>query len=118
MKQSKPPVGSTDAYALVGIAGQAGCVTLVVVVVALIAGLWLDRQLGSRPVMTLILVVASIPVSVILMLRMVLRSMERFHQQRGHVRVESGSGEPIGGVWREPAQSGRAAPGRDQDDEN
>ncbi len=118
MKQSKPPVGSTDALALVGIAGQAGCLTLVVVVVALIAGLWLDRQLGSRPVMTLVMIGASVPVSVILMLRMVLRSMERFHQQRGHVRVEQGNGEPIGGVWREPSAPGRPPAGRDREDED
>lgn len=41
--------------------------TLIVVFAALLLGLWLDAQFGSRPKFTLILVFASIPLSLFLM---------------------------------------------------
>jgi|GEM_PF-446581 hypothetical protein len=44
---------------------QIGCLTLVIVIAALGAGLWLDSRLGTRPWFTLGLVLASIPVSLV-----------------------------------------------------
>jgi hypothetical protein len=58
--------------ALVGVVGQTGCLTLVIVLVALGAGLWLDSQLNTRPLFALILVLGSIPVTLFLMVRLVL----------------------------------------------
>jgi F0F1-type ATP synthase assembly protein I len=54
--------------ALAGMAGQVGCLTLVIVLGAVFLGLWLDSILGTRPWFTLGLVVVSIPVSLITML--------------------------------------------------
>jgi ABC-type molybdate transport system permease subunit len=54
--------------ALAGMAGQVGCLTLVIVLGAVFLGLWLDSTLGTRPWFTLGLVVASIPVSLLVML--------------------------------------------------
>lgn len=53
---------------LAGMAGQVGCVTLIIVVAAILGGLWLDAHFQSRPTFTLILLVLSIPVSVVAML--------------------------------------------------
>jgi F0F1-type ATP synthase assembly protein I len=53
---------------LAGMAGQVGCVTLIIVVAAILGGLWLDARFQSRPTFTLILLVLSIPVSVVAML--------------------------------------------------
>lgn len=50
------------AFLVEGVA-QIGCLTLVIVIIALVAGLWLDNRLGTRPWFTLGLVLASIPVS-------------------------------------------------------
>ena len=52
---------------LAGMAAQVGCLTLVIVLVALFGGLWLDARFATQPVITLVLVFASIPVSLILM---------------------------------------------------
>jgi MFS-type transporter involved in bile tolerance (Atg22 family) len=52
---------------LAGIAGQVGCLTLVIVLGAVFGGMWLDARFQTRPMITLILVIASIPVSLVLM---------------------------------------------------
>ncbi len=114
MTQPKPPIRSTtDSLELAGVAGQAGCVTLGVVLVALIAGLWLDRQLGTRYIVTILLIVASVPLSIWLMLKIVLRGMARFHAEHGNVPVPSGE-RPVGGLWRKPAG---AAHDKDEDED-
>ena len=61
--------------ALAVVAGQAGCSTLIVVFVALFAGLYLDAHLGTRPLFTIGLLVASVPVSLYAMVRLVLSSV-------------------------------------------
>jgi F0F1-type ATP synthase assembly protein I len=48
---------------LAGVVGQVGCLTLVIILAALFLGLWLDNQFQTRPLFTLILIIASIPVS-------------------------------------------------------
>jgi hypothetical protein len=62
---------------LAGIAGQVGCLTLVIIAGALLLGLWLDAQLNSRPLVTLILLVASVPVSLGTMFFVVRQAVKR-----------------------------------------
>jgi uncharacterized membrane protein len=64
-------------WALLGVIGQVGCVTLVVVLAVIFLGLWLDGQFGTRPWITMVLVIASIPVSIILMLFLVRAGVDR-----------------------------------------
>ena len=59
--------------ALVGVVGQVGCLTLAIIVLALVAGLWLDNQFHTRPLFALVLVMASVPVTLYLMFRVVLK---------------------------------------------
>ncbi len=56
---------------LAGAAGQVGCVTLIIILAAVLGGLWLDSRFHTRPWFTLGLVVASIPVSLFAMLSIV-----------------------------------------------
>jgi hypothetical protein len=49
-------------------AGQVGCATLVIILAAVFGGLWLDARFASKPTFTILLLLASIPVSVIVML--------------------------------------------------
>ena len=56
---------------LAGVVGQVGCLTLVIVIGAVLGGLWLDAHFNTRPILTIVLLVASIPVSVIVMLMIV-----------------------------------------------
>ena len=50
---------------LAAVAGQVGCLTLVVIFLSLFAGLWLDNQFQSRPLFTILLLVGSVPVTII-----------------------------------------------------
>lgn len=54
--------------ALAAVAGQVGCVTIIIVVVALLAGLWLDNRFNTSPIFLATLMIASVPVTVIIML--------------------------------------------------
>lgn len=56
---------------LAGLAGQVGCVTLVIILAAVLGGLWLDAHMHTRPAFTLALLLASIPVSLFAMLYIV-----------------------------------------------
>ncbi len=119
MNNKTPPTQPTESLALAGVAGQAGCVTLIVVIAALVLGLWLDNALNTRqvyhmPVATIVLIVLSVPVSVYLMLRTVLNGMARFHEARGHRQVNSESA--VGGVWRSGEPSGRNTTGNGDGD--
>lgn len=52
---------------LAAVAGQVGCLTLVIVLVALFAGLWLDARFGTKPMLTIGLTIASIPITLVAM---------------------------------------------------
>jgi magnesium-transporting ATPase (P-type) len=57
---------------LAGVIGQVGCLTLAIIAIALFAGLWLDNQFHTRPIITVVLVLASVPLTLYLMFRIVL----------------------------------------------
>ncbi len=52
---------------LAAVAGQVGCLTLVVIFIALFGGLWLDNYLQTRPLFTILFLVGSIPVTLVAM---------------------------------------------------
>ena len=52
---------------LIVLVGQMGCLTLVVILVTVLAGLWLDNTFHTKPIFTMVLLLAGIPLSVILM---------------------------------------------------
>jgi F0F1-type ATP synthase assembly protein I len=51
---------------------QIGLLTLVVVVVAIFGGLWLDRVLSTKPLFTVLLILGSFPVSLYIIYRVAL----------------------------------------------
>lgn len=53
--------------ALAVVAGQVGCLTLIIVLAALFGGLWLDNRFNTRPIFTVALMVISIPVTLVMM---------------------------------------------------
>ena len=57
---------------LIGV--QAGCVSIIIVIAALVVGLFLDRTIGTKYIFTVGLLLVSIPVSLIAMVYSVLRS--------------------------------------------
>jgi hypothetical protein len=58
-------------------AGTSGCSTVILVIGALLLGLWLDALLGTQPALTLLLVLLSIPLSLVVMLYTVLNATSK-----------------------------------------
>jgi len=52
-------------------------ITFLILFVAIFGGLWLDRLLNTRPIITIVLVIISIPVTILLMLRLVKAATSR-----------------------------------------
>jgi len=74
---------------LIVLVGQVGCLTLVIILASVFGGLWLDRTFGTKPLFTLILLFAGIPLSVILMLTIARRTLDRLKS-----RAESSGSKP------------------------
>ncbi|HEY6072226.1 MAG TPA: AtpZ/AtpI family protein [Anaerolineales bacterium] len=66
---------------LIVLIGQVGCLTLVIILASVFGGLWLDKTFGTKPLFTLILLLAGIPLSVILMLVVARRTLARLKLQ-------------------------------------
>lgn len=62
---------------MAGVAASVGCFTLVIILAAVFAGMWLDARNGTRPWFTLGLVVLSIPVSLAAMFLIVRQAISR-----------------------------------------
>ena len=82
MNQSTPPSNKPNAaqyvqsMAFVSVGGQVGCLTLVIVLVALFGGLALDRIFGTKPVFTIILLLGSAPLALYLTFWVAMRSIK------------------------------------------
>ncbi len=63
------------------VAGQVGCLTLLIVLASIFAGLWLDNRFQTRPIITLILVLVSIPVSLVVMFWVARSAVGRLQKQ-------------------------------------
>lgn len=64
-----------------GYAGQMGCLILLVVIVALAAGLLLDNLLDTKPIFTFLFVLGSFPVTVYVIIRLSLTTLARAQRQ-------------------------------------
>jgi len=66
---------------LIVLIGQVGCLTLIIILASVFGGLWLDNTFGTKPVFTLALLFAGIPVSVFVMLVVARRTLARLKDQ-------------------------------------
>jgi F0F1-type ATP synthase assembly protein I len=48
------------------VGGEIGCLTLIIVILSVFGGIWLDRILGTKPLFTISLVLLSAPLSLVL----------------------------------------------------
>ena len=94
-----PAGNSTDAnrgqfnfsIALAVALGLVGCLTLAILLLTLYGGLWLDEQLGSKPLFTVGLLIASVPVTLIVMFWVVRKVTARYlpqNQKQAHPAQE------------------------------
>ncbi len=66
---------------LIVLVGQMGCLTILVIALSVLAGFWLDNTFHTKPVFTLVLLLAGVPVSVMLMLFVARRSLAKLKTQ-------------------------------------
>ncbi len=81
---------------LVGLISQSGCVTVVIIAVALVAGLWLDRRFDSKPLFTLLLVLGSVPVTLYLMVRILTSGLARLQSGKGETAPSAEMEDDVG----------------------
>ena len=77
MTQSEQKGRSILNTLLIVLIGQVGCLTLVIILASVFGGLWLDKIFDTKPVFTLVLLLAGIPVSVFAMLTVARRTLAR-----------------------------------------
>ena len=66
-----------QASLLAGVVGQVGCLTVILIGVALGAGIFLDYFLESRPIFTILFMVGSVPITLYLIVRVSLTAVAR-----------------------------------------
>ncbi|NPA27414.1 MAG: AtpZ/AtpI family protein [Chloroflexi bacterium] len=79
--------------ALAAVASQVGLLTTFIIIVSLLLGLWLDARFNTRPLWTVILLVASVPVTLVLMFWIVRRTVSRITPSTTPKQEEQRRGE-------------------------
>ncbi len=78
---SEPKSTDRKQYALnltlAAVAGQVGCLTLIIIFAALIVGLFLDKYFHTRALFTIILMIGSVPINLVLMFWVVRQATSR-----------------------------------------
>jgi multisubunit Na+/H+ antiporter MnhG subunit len=78
---SNRPVGIAKNLALAGMLSQIGCATAVIIVAALLGGLWVDSRLNTKPLFTALFLLLSIPVNVYGLVRVALTAAAQFQSE-------------------------------------
>jgi F0F1-type ATP synthase assembly protein I len=81
--------------ALLSTAGSVGCLTLVIILGAILGGIWLDNHFGTKPTWTLTLALISIPLSVLVMIIVVRGIIKRIQPELDKDRKEHPSEENL-----------------------
>lgn len=61
------------------VGGEVGCLTLIIVILAVFGGIWLDRILGTKPLFTISLVLVSAPLALVLTYWIAKRAVKDIH---------------------------------------
>jgi F0F1-type ATP synthase assembly protein I len=71
MSQPQQTKSDTFNMTLATVVGQVGCLTPFILIGALFAGLWLDRQFETKPLFTILFIIGSAPLSVVILYKIV-----------------------------------------------
>jgi F0F1-type ATP synthase assembly protein I len=66
---------------LIVLVGQVGCLTLAIMLASVVGGLWLDAHFHTKPMFTLALLLAGIPLSVLLMLQVARKTLSKLKHE-------------------------------------
>lgn len=93
MQSEKPPPADPKSklfnYTLASVIAQVGCLTFVIILGAVLGGLWLDNQYGSKPIFTVALLIVSIPVSIAVMIFVVRYALSKVKNNQSEIDKES-----------------------------
>ncbi|MGH2537242.1 MAG: AtpZ/AtpI family protein [Candidatus Promineifilaceae bacterium] len=78
----------TETALLAGIIGQIGCLTVIIIAIALGAGLLVDNFLGTRPIFTILFLVGSVPVTLYVSVRVSLMAVARARRAAERAKAE------------------------------
>jgi hypothetical protein len=78
------------------VTGQVGCLTILIIFAALFVGRWLDAQFASSPLFTIVLMVGSVPITLILMFWVVKSVTARYGPKLGPQGQNSQEGDDRG----------------------
>jgi F0F1-type ATP synthase assembly protein I len=73
------------------VGGEVGCLTLIIVLASVFGGLWLDNLFGTKPLITIILVLASAPFSLVLTIWIAKRAVKDINTLPVDVEQDSSS---------------------------
>jgi len=76
----KPPVQPSINLTAAGLAGQLGCVVPAIILAAVLGGVWLDKTFSTDHTFTILLLVASLPVSIFLTFKMAMRAVKNINE--------------------------------------
>ena len=77
---------------LAAVTGQVGCLTVIIILATFFAGRWLDSRFESDALFTVILMVASVPVTLVVMFWVVKSATSRFAKPSGQNSKEDEEG--------------------------
>lgn len=75
-KDPKGPLQTNVNFSAAGLAGQIGCVVPAIILAAVLGGLWLDKTFDTNRIFTLILLLASLPLSIYLTFALAMRTVK------------------------------------------
>jgi len=75
-KMDRKPTFAPFDMSVLALGGQVGCSTLVIVILSVFGGIWLDRVLDTKPIFTILFILGSAPLALILTYWMAMRSIQ------------------------------------------
>jgi F0F1-type ATP synthase assembly protein I len=90
---NQDPKQINQAALMATVVGQVGCLVVIIIGLALGAGVLIDRFLGTRAIFTVILMVGSVPVALYITVRLsltaVARTQQAFDTQKAEEETEA-----------------------------
>ncbi len=87
MSQSNTPAEpskknqTVNNFALYSVGGQVGCASLIIILLAVFAGIALDKLLGTKPLFTIGLTLGSAPLSLYISYKLAIRAVKNVNPQ-------------------------------------
>lgn len=72
---------------ILGVMAQVGVATLVVILVSVFGGMWLDKRFGTEPMFTIGLVLAGIPITIVVMYKIARKTVSSITKSKSESKT-------------------------------